>query len=88
MGKLNAEFQSKQYGRGYDRGGSAGARNLKPRKMYFRWPGKPYKQVPLVASIERNVFHALDPIKMVRALHKIIHEESSVDEARKELISN
>jgi len=37
------------------------------------------------ASIGRNVFQAPDPIKMVRALHRIVHEGWHYSEARKEL---
>ncbi len=37
------------------------------------------------ASIGRNVFQAPDPTKMVRAMAKIIHEGSNVEEAIKEL---
>lgn len=37
------------------------------------------------ASIGRNVFQAPDPTKMVRALHRIVHEGWDVDEAKKEL---
>lgn len=37
------------------------------------------------ASIGRNVFQAPDPTKMVRALHRIIHEGWHFQEARKEL---
>ena len=36
-------------------------------------------------SIGRNVFQAPDPTKMVRALHRIVHEGWDVDEAKKEL---
>ena len=37
------------------------------------------------ASIGRNVFQAPDPTKMVRALHRIIHEGWHFQEAKKEL---
>ncbi|MEE8167728.1 MAG: 2-amino-3,7-dideoxy-D-threo-hept-6-ulosonate synthase [Candidatus Hydrothermarchaeales archaeon] len=36
-------------------------------------------------SIGRNVFQAGDPIKMVRAMSKIVHDEASVEDAMKEL---
>jgi fructose-bisphosphate aldolase/2-amino-3,7-dideoxy-D-threo-hept-6-ulosonate synthase len=36
-------------------------------------------------SIGRNVFQARDPMKMVEAVSKLVHEETSVDEALKEL---
>ena len=37
------------------------------------------------ASIGRNVFQAPDPVKMVRALHRVVHEGWNAQEAKREL---